>query len=235
VGEYSQTAAYYDLLYQKQKDYAAEATQIATLIRGVRPEAQTLLDVACGTGEHARALAAQGFEVDGTDIQPAFLDIARRKHPDGTFFEADMRSLEASSRYDAVVCLFSSIGYVRTVEHLNQTLRAFARCLRPGGVVIVEPWFEPGTMTHGFTTMHTASTDDVKICRMTRTLLHEKQSILEFEYLVTRATGIERFSERHELGLFTRHEMETAFQQASLSVTYDPEGLTGRGLYIGYR
>lgn len=235
MGYYSQTAAFYDLLYQDLKDYAAEAAQVATLVRALCPDAQTVLDVACGTGEHARALASQGFAVDGTDVEPAFLEIARRKLPGGAFFEADMRTLKTPSRYDALVCLFSSIGYVRTVAHLNETLHAFARCVKPGGVVLIEPWFEPGAMTHGFTTMHSASTDDVKICRMARTLLHEKRSILEFEYLVARATGIERFSERHELGLFTRQDMEAAFQQAGLSITFDREGLTGRGLYIGKR
>ena len=233
MGDYSQTAAYYDLIYRDQKDYAAEAAQVAALIRAACPDAQTLLDVACGTGEHALALAAQGFDVDGTDIEPAFVEMARRKHPEGSFFEADMRTLETPTRYDAVVCLFSSIGYVLTVEYLNQTLRAFARCVRPGGVVIVEPWFEPGEMTHGFISLHTASTEDVKICRMSRTTLHETRSILDFEYLLGRATGIDHFSERHALGLFTRRDMETAFQQADLSVEYDTEGLTGRGLYMG--
>jgi hypothetical protein len=144
-----------------------------------------------------------------------------------------MRTLETPTRYDAVVCLFSSIGYVLTVEYLNQTLCAFARCVRPGGVVIVEPWFEPGEMTHGFISLHTASTEDVKICRMSRTTLHGTRSTLTFEYLIGRPRGIERFSEQHELGLFTRPEMERAFRQAGLIVTHDPEGLTGRGLYIG--
>jgi hypothetical protein len=68
---------------------------------------------------------------------------------------------------------------------------------------------------------------------MSRTTLHETRSILDFEYLLGRATSIDHFSERHALGLFTRRDMETAFQQAGLSVEYDAEGLTGRGLYMG--
>jgi hypothetical protein len=48
MGDYKHAAAYYDLIYQDQKDYAAEAAQIAALIRTSCPEAKTLLDVAWG-------------------------------------------------------------------------------------------------------------------------------------------------------------------------------------------
>ena len=68
------------------------------------------------------------------------LEIARRRHPDVTFHQADMAHLQLGTTFDAVICMFSSIGYVKTVEGLNQTLRAFARHTVPGGVVIVDGW-----------------------------------------------------------------------------------------------
>jgi Methyltransferase domain len=61
-----------------------------------RVRSQTVLDVACGTGEHARLLAAQGFVVDGLDLDPAFVRIAEQKHPAGQFFAADMRDFHLS-------------------------------------------------------------------------------------------------------------------------------------------
>ena len=47
--------------------------------------------------------------------------------------------------------------------------------------------------------------------------------------------GVEHMVERHELGLFERSEMEAAFADAGLTVRYDEQGLTGRGLWIGTR
>ena len=60
-------------------------------------------------------------------------------------------------------------------------------------------------------------------------------AILDFHYLVGTPQGVTHFTERHELGLFTIEEMLGAFQQADLDVKYEPEGLTGRGLYIARR
>lgn len=58
-------------------------------------------------------------------------------------------------------------------------------------------------------------------------------SLLEFEYLIGTSRRIEHMAEHHEFGLFTHDEYMSAFKQAGLSVTHDPEGVDGRGLYIG--
>lgn len=52
-------------------------------------------------------------------------------------------------------------------------------------------------------------------------------------YLVGTPQTIDYFSERHELGLFTHQQYLHAFQAAALETSFEPEGLTGRGLYIG--
>jgi len=74
---YSKSAELYDQIYSF-KDYAQEARQIETLIKAHRPDATAILDVACGTGEHARYLSST-FSVDGIDLQPELIDIATRK------------------------------------------------------------------------------------------------------------------------------------------------------------
>jgi hypothetical protein len=60
-------------------------------------------------------------------------------------------------------------------------------------------------------------------------------SVLLLHYLRGRPDGIEHYSERLELGLFSREEMTRGFESAAMDVRYNSEGLMGRGLYIGRR
>ena len=70
---FSESAHFYDLIYSTFKDYNAEADTIASLLRDLRPGCRTVLDVACGTGTHARLLADRGFDVDGIDRAGLFV------------------------------------------------------------------------------------------------------------------------------------------------------------------
>ncbi len=233
---YSSAAELYDLLHtgnKDYKDYAAEAAELAAVIRRVHPQAQTLLDVACGTAEHARLLTQEhGFRVDGADINPTFVRIARTKLLHGSVFEADMTSLDLPGRYDVILCLFSSIGYARTLENVQRTLARFRTHLREGGLVLVEPWFTPGALEPGRVYVKTAEAPGVTVCRMSCSEIEGRISRLHFEYLIGRGGRIERSSEIHELGLFTTDEMLDCFRQAHLEATYDPKGPYGRGLFL---
>ena len=74
MGSYSRAAEFYDLLYGSEKDYLAEARLLEGLIREACPDARSILDVGCGTGAHARALLDLGFQVDGVDLEPRFVE-----------------------------------------------------------------------------------------------------------------------------------------------------------------
>jgi uncharacterized HAD superfamily protein len=74
---------------------------------------------------------------------------------------------------------------------------------------------------------------DLKIVRMSHSGQKRKVSTIEFQYLIGTSKGIEHNVETHELGLFIHQEYMNAFKAAKLNVTHDPEGLDGRGLYIG--
>ena len=229
---FTESAELYDLIYSSFKDYCAEAAQIATLLRTAHPGCKTVLDVACGTGEHARLLAAtHGFVVDGLDLDPQFVRIARRKHPAGQFFQADMADFQLSQRYDAILCLFSSIGYLRTLDRVICSLRRFREHLAPDGVIIIEPWFAPGVIDPWRVSRTTGEAAGIKIERVSQIEIDGPISRIHFDYVINDATGVRETSEIHELGLFTPEEMLQSFKAAGLDVHHDPKGLTGRGLY----
>ena len=229
---FRESAELYDAIYSF-KDYAAEAAQVAAVIRAVHPEAQTILDVACGTGEHARHLAAtHGFDVDGLDLDAGLLRVAREKHPAGRFFQADMSAFALEKRYDAVLCLFSSIAYLVTLERTRLALECFRRHLRDDGVVLVEPWFPPGGLKDGQVFRHTGNHLGRTVERVSRNEIDGRISRLWFDYRIDTPDGLRHASEVHELGLFTRDEMATAFEEAGLRAEFDTIGLTGRGLWV---
>jgi SAM-dependent methyltransferase len=230
---FSQSFEWYDALYSSFKDYATEAELLAGRIRQLMPGARTVLDVACGTGEHARRLAdTHGFQVDGIDLEPGFVDIVARKVPSGRFVQGDMRDFSLPARYDAVICLFSSIGYLTTLADLARALTCFRAHLNPGGVILVEPWLEPEAWRPGTVTLHTFESDTLTVCRLGHADVRDHISILTFHYLAATAAGIEHRTEVHELALFTRAELAGAFAAAGLAPSFEMPGFSGRGLFV---
>jgi ubiquinone/menaquinone biosynthesis C-methylase UbiE len=231
---FTESASFYDAIYAF-KDYDAEASKIAAAIRARTPAARTLLDVACGTGMHARRLAAQhGFDVDGVDRDPVMVQLARATHPAGRFVEADMTAFALGRRYDAVTCFFGSIGYLLTMDRVRVALACFRRHLMPGGVIVVEPFFQPGTLDPSRVFTNTGVHAGVSIERVGRVELENEGTRVRalFDYYIDRPDGREHRVEIHELGLFTVDEMRDAFLAEGLRPEYDAEGLIGRGLWI---
>ena len=153
---FTESAAWYDR-FQAGKDYAGEARRITSLIRQHQPRARTLLDVACGTGLHLRHFC-ETFTCHGLDLDDGLLDVARHRLPSVPLTRADMTAFNLGEQFDAVTCLFSSIGYTATTEQLHAAIRAMARHLSPGGVLIIEPWILPGAWAQfdGQIATHTA-------------------------------------------------------------------------------
>ncbi|MDQ3693607.1 MAG: class I SAM-dependent methyltransferase [Chloroflexota bacterium] len=231
---YTRSADLYDAIYAF-KDYAAEARRLRELIEPVRRgDGATLLDVACGTGGHIPFLRDH-YAVEGLDFSPRMLDVARRRNPGLVFHQADMASFELDRRFNAVVCLFSAIGYVGTLPNLHQAIATFARHLNPGGVVAVEPWKTPDTWIDGHISTLTVDQPELKIARMCVSERQGTRSIMNMHHLVATPAGVDYFTERHEMGLFTHDEYLAAFATAGLATSFDQEGLMGRGLYIGVR
>lgn len=228
---FERSATLYDLVYGF-KDYAGEAARVETIVRERRTTAHSLLDVACGTGRHLEHLR-RWFDVAGIDLDPGLLAVARERLPGVPLHEADMRSFDLGRIFDAVICLFSAIGYVGTVAGLDAAVAAMARHLAPRGVLVLEPWLTPDAWHDRHVALLTAEEPELKVARATVARRDGRLSIMDFHYLVATPDGVEAFQERHEAGLFTDVEYRSAFAKVGLEVEHDPEGLIGRGLYIG--
>jgi SAM-dependent methyltransferase len=112
------------------------AQEVQFLVEELRLEPGTrVLDVGCGPGRHAHALAERGMEVVGVDISQRFVDLAQAGAPAGaTFKRADARALAFDNEFDVVISLCQgAFGLVGDED--GAVLAGMARAVRPGGQV----------------------------------------------------------------------------------------------------
>ena len=217
------------------KDWAAEAETVVKLIRERSPGAGTLLDVACGTGAHLETFDRLLDHVEGLEIAEPMRAVAHRRLPDVPVHAGDMRDFDLGRRFDAVTCMFNSIGYMASLSEMRAAIRCMARHLVPGGVVVVEPWWFPERFLDGYLAADAGSIDGHAYARVSHSSRHGRRTRLEARYLIGRAEGITEFTQVSDLMLFTETEYLGAFADAGAPAEYLEGGLTGRGLFIGVR
>lgn len=226
---FSSSAEYYDLVYSK-KDYRGEADRLRELFRRFVPQGRSILDIACGTGEHLRFLPE--YEVAGIDLEPVFVRISSEKRPDGNFQIADMQRFELGSKFDILICLFSAIGYLVTAAAIHSALGCFKTHLAPGGALFIEPFIEPDTWGPGRADIVVAEDNHRKVCRLMTTRREGDRAILVGHHLLSEGTDVKYAVERHELLLLGRDQWQQLFQEAGLTAEYLPDAFSSRGLYL---
>lgn len=231
---YTKSAEIYDIVYSEVIDYPTTAAQLTQLIKERNPDAGTLLEAACGTGAVIAHLQ-DDFTVAGFDLSEDMVRVAKAKLPTVEVRVADMVDFDWGSTFDVVICMFSSVGYLRTLADLERAYQRFAAHIAPGGVLVVEPWFRPEQWQLDHVGTLVASANDVTVMRMNTSWLEDdgRLSVMDMHHLVGQPGSVEHFVERHALSLVTPEEHLAAFAAAGLAMDYDPEGFIGRGLYVG--
>jgi SAM-dependent methyltransferase len=93
----------------------------------------SVLELACGTGRIAAALAADGHRVVGLDIATPMLAEARRKSDSVEWIAADMRSFTLSRRFDLVILAANAFCHLLTLRDCEDCLRSVLAHLEGGG------------------------------------------------------------------------------------------------------
>jgi trans-aconitate methyltransferase len=234
---YGELARYYDRIYQ-WKDYGKDIERLLNLLEEHGPPpGNELLDIGCGTGNHV-ALLTDAFECTGVDVEEPMLAIAREKVPSATFINGDMRTLDLGRRFDVVTSFFGTLGYSLDEERLGATVSRMAGHLRPGGVLVVDPWYPPDRWIDGLVNMTTVDEKDLKIARVGYSTRVGKVSRMELHYLVSeRGVGVRHLREVHEMGLFEVDLVLDAMRGAGLDPVFLEEGFTDddRGTYVAVK
>lgn len=97
------------------------------------PAPADVLDVGCAVGNIAESLLRMGYSVDGIDIAPKMIDIARKRAPGGHFFVGDVCDFQFHRKYDAIVAFAFIHLFPR--DEVGKVIEKLKQLLKPGGYI----------------------------------------------------------------------------------------------------
>ncbi|MGG5369543.1 class I SAM-dependent methyltransferase [Enterococcus sp. AZ196] len=104
---------------------------------------RTVLDCACGTGQHLYMMSEMGLEVVGSDYSEAMLEVAAKNlaalKKEIPLAQCDFRYLEKiyKEKFDAVVCLTTALPHLLSEHELLTALKSMKSRINDGGVLIL--------------------------------------------------------------------------------------------------
>lgn len=235
-------AAYYDLFYE-DKLYEDEAAFVAGLIHAHAPHARSILELGCGTGRHALALARQGFSSTGIDLSPQMVERANARLSDArlpsgsrvSFSVGDARTVRFDHTFDAVASLFHVMSYQVDKEDLTGTIRTAASHLKAGGVFVFDCWYGPAVLTsRPEVRVKRAENSELRLFRVAEPLMHPDRNVVDVQHTVwieRKSTGaITRLSEVHPMRYLFYPEVETMLAAAEMRIRHACEWMSGKPL-----
>ncbi len=218
-------SAVYDRLYA-EKDYAAECRFLGEAFRRFASgPVRDVADFGCGTGNHARLLAAAGFIVTGVDLSPAMLQAARAKSDPATparvrYLQGDVATVELGTTFDALVMMFAVLGYQTSNARLAATLANVRRHLRTGGLFVADFWYGPAVLaTRPSDRVRTLPRPGGKLLRCARTVLDTRAHVAHVTFDLLEIEGervVRETSETHDMRFLFPEELEFHLQVAGL-------------------
>ncbi len=108
------------------------------------PPGAAVLDLCCGTGQLARILSEEGYNVTGIDGSEEMLKYARENAPGVRFVRDDARTFNLPPSFSLVTSFFDSLNHVMVIEKLGAVFRNVYSCLEEEGLFIFDMNMEPG-------------------------------------------------------------------------------------------
>jgi SAM-dependent methyltransferase len=209
-------ANYYNLLY-KDKNYREEVDYINRLINKHNPGARTLIDLGCGTGNHAFEFERSGLHTTGVDLSAQMIAVANKnkaeKGSEAVFYEGDIRSYRSGSRYDCVVSLFHVMSYQTTNADLSKAFDTAKQLMENDGIFIFDCWYGPGVHTDLPASRTKIFEDELlKVTRKSSSLIDFNRSTVDVKFNVTIENKITKekniLEELHPMRFIFRNEIE---------------------------
>jgi len=232
MGNFQSYSKYYDLLY-KDKNYAAEAKYVASLVKKYAPNSKTMLELGCGSGNHAHYLVQDGFEITGVERSIEMVEEAKKKQIDNFFpIQAEIENFSFNKReFDVAISLFHVISYITDNQLLVNSLRNINQHLKSGGFFIFDVWYSPAIYHQKpETRIKRLANDEFEITRLAEPIIKsEKNTInVNYEILITdkQTLKIDVLRETHPMRHFSIPEVGFLALLSGFEIAHTEEFLT---------
>lgn len=214
---YQKYADYYDTVYG-YKNYPAECRFLEKVFKKYSVKKNpSILDLGCGTGNHALTLAKSGNRVIGVDLSDKMIEIAKEKAKEQRikvdFHRGDARNLNLNKKFDIVLLMFNIIGYQVTNRDLASTFKTANKHLKQGGLLILDCWFGPAVLKQMPGPRHRVIKKGrgEKIIRTSTSVLDILNQTVDIRYKVFRVLKgkiLDRVNETHKTRFLFPQEIE---------------------------
>ncbi len=238
MSTFAEYAWYYDSLY-KEKDYAAEADYVKSLMQKHPSRDSLILELGCGTGVHAAHLAQAGFTVHGIDASGTMLARAegrKRELPEQIrsrlhFTQGDIRSIRVKEKFGRVLSLFHVVSYLTTNDDLQQMFETACSHLIDGGILIFDCWYGPAVLDiRPSTRVRKIETETVSAIRIAEPTMLVNQNVVLVDYtllIADKTSGkLEVVKEQHRMRYLFRPEIELFAKNSNLEIIENYEWMT---------
>jgi SAM-dependent methyltransferase len=184
------------------------------------PAGAKVLDLCCGQGRHSLELARRGFQVVGVDLSEALLYAARKRaESEGLsviFLLCDMREIDFSNEFDAVINMFTSFGYLESEAEDEKVLAKVAQALKSGGKFLLDV-VNRDRLVRDFQAREWHAADEGWLVLEERTFDH-LSGRMETRWVCVARDGV-RYERLSSVRLYTASELRTMLERAGLKVT----------------
>ncbi|RVT75877.1 class I SAM-dependent methyltransferase [Flavobacterium sufflavum] len=231
MDNFKQYSQYYDLLYQDKK-YKAEADYVYNSLKSINSELLTVLELGCGSGNHATFLVANGMKITGLDRSETMVDEAKSKNiPNFSPIKADVTHFKLNQTFDAAISLFHVMSYLTDNKSLINCLKSVYDHLKPGGLFLFDVWFTPAVYSQKPETRIKRLEDNrISIVRIAESVCDVSKNIVNvnFEVLIKdKVTNqLDIIKEVHPMRHFSIPELELLAKITGFELVKTEEFLT---------
>jgi SAM-dependent methyltransferase len=214
---YTSLAKYYDLIFSR-KDYPQEVEFIRSLVKSHCPNAQSILDVGCGTGEHLNLLKDEFETLWGVDLNQEIINEAQKKSDKINYQLGGMKDFRIDTKFDVITCLYSVFNYNLTPEDAVLTLKNFKAHLNPGGVLIFALYTPHNT--DKVISLHMGNNDEVEVAKINQYIFDPSTSFETTDFLVLLKTsaGVDfKVEKNHKFRIYNTEEFSALCQRSGLN------------------